>query len=89
MKPAHNQDKQGTEDVGTPTLLMVAAVAVLAGVVGVVVAGSTGSAWAVVLALVIVITGLVAVSATITRQLNDADSGEFDRGRNPLSSSRW
>jgi protein-S-isoprenylcysteine O-methyltransferase Ste14 len=73
MKPAHPQPKQGIEDVGTPTLLLVAAVAVLAGVVAVVVAGSTGTAWAVVLALVIVVAGLVAVSATMVRQMDDGD----------------
>jgi uncharacterized membrane protein YdjX (TVP38/TMEM64 family) len=74
MRPAdHHQHKQRVEDVGTPTLLLVSAIAVLAGVVAVVVAGASGTAWGVVLALAVVVAGLVAVSATMARQMDDRD----------------
>ena len=71
MRPAHPHDRQDIDDAGTPTLLLVAALGVLAGVVAVVLAASSGTAWSTVLALVIVVVGLVAVSATIARQLDD------------------
>ena len=81
MKLARPHNEQRIEDSGTPTLLLVAAAAVLAGVAAVVVAGSTGATWAVVLALAIVVVGLVAVSATITRQMTDADGGGVEPRR--------
>jgi hypothetical protein len=72
MRPdtaVHRPDEQAPDDVGTPTLLLVAVSGILAAVAAVVLAGAIGTTLSVVAAIVIVLVGLTAVTATITRQL--------------------
>jgi hypothetical protein len=74
-QPSPDDGRRTTvRDVGTPTLLLVAQVGVLGGVVGVLLVGASETTWSLLVAMVIVLVGLVAVAATMTRQLGEAEN---------------
>jgi peptidoglycan/LPS O-acetylase OafA/YrhL len=75
----NNEKTPDEQDIGTPTLLLVAAASVVVAVVAVVIVGATDTVYAGVLALAVVLAGLVAVTATMSRQLGQ--SGEPVRQR--------
>jgi hypothetical protein len=72
MTSEHSPDPTRA-DGSLPTLLLVALVAVVALVVAVVGVATTGAAWAVVAAMLLLLVGLSAVARTMTRQMADDD----------------
>ena len=62
---------QETTGVASTTLLLVALITVLAGVGGVIAVAQSATAWSVVGALVVLLAGLVVVTRTMSRQLDD------------------
>jgi hypothetical protein len=81
MEPDHGEvraraDGGGALDDSVPTLLLVSLAAVLAAVIGVVGISQVPTTWMLVVALLVVLLGVVALTATIGRQLADDDGIE-------------
>ena len=69
-------------DTSTPTLLLVCCAGVLVAVVGIVAIGQTSATAVLFGAIIVLLAGTAIVTATIGRQLDDAD-GRAPRPRTP------